>query len=103
MFVVARAGLRGHLKGLTWPVVDQLVDAVVPVDEPAVLRAMRLIYERMKLVVEPSGAVGLAAALEPSFVATLAKRGQQRIGVVLCGGNLDLGTFFELMSKQPPS
>jgi serine racemase len=56
--------------------------------------AMKLIYERMKLVVEPSGAVGLAAALSPRFREVLGDRRRRKVGIVLCGGNLDLGKFW---------
>jgi len=79
-------GLQGRLGSNTWPIVRELVDAVVPVAEDEILRAMRLCYERMKVVVEPSGAVGLAAALSSRFPMP---RGS-RVGVVLCGGNVDL-------------
>ncbi|EFJ52739.1 serine/threonine dehydratase serine racemase [Volvox carteri f. nagariensis] len=85
-------GLQGRMGDLTWPVVRDLVDGVVVVDEAEIVGAMRLIMERMKLVVEPSGAVGLAAVLSPGWGASAATRGCQRVGVVLCGGNLDLQT-----------
>ncbi|KAG2439507.1 hypothetical protein HXX76_004861 [Chlamydomonas incerta] len=84
-------GLQGRLGDLTWPVVRDLVDAVVVVDEQEIVGAMRLIMERMKLVVEPSGAVGLAAVLSPAFASNTHTRGCRRVGVVLCGGNVDLG------------
>ncbi|PNW82207.1 hypothetical protein CHLRE_06g278101v5 [Chlamydomonas reinhardtii] len=84
-------GLQGRLGDLTWPVVRDLVDCVVVVDEQEIVGAMRLIMERMKLVVEPSGAVGLAAVLSPAFGASAQTRGCKRVGVVLCGGNVDLG------------
>eukprot|EP00958_Prasinococcus_capsulatus_P024624 scaffold3884_cov392-Prasinococcus_capsulatus_cf.AAC.5 len=52
---------------LTWPVIRDLVDSVVTVTEAEIIQAMRILFERMKLVVEPSGAVGLAAALSSQF------------------------------------
>eukprot|EP00873_Tetraselmis_striata_P041235 jgi/Tetstr1/461499/TSEL_006605.t1 len=80
-------GLQGRLGSNTWPVVRDLVHpTVVTVSEAEIVAAMRLCYERMKVVVEPSGAVGLAAALSPSF--PLPKG--SRLGVILCGGNVDL-------------
>ncbi|KAG2501904.1 hypothetical protein HYH03_000402 [Edaphochlamys debaryana] len=84
-------GLQGRLGSLTWPVVRDLVDGVVVVDEAEIVNAMRLIMERMKLVVEPSGAVGLAAVLSPAWASGHVTRECTRVGVVLCGGNLDLG------------
>lgn len=61
---------------------------------------MRLIFERMKLVVEPSGAAGLAAVLSPAF----AERhgGCARVAVILCGGNLDFDSvgFFDAWQER---
>jgi threonine dehydratase len=78
-------GLRTSLGDKTFPIVQRCVRGIVTVSEEAIIEAMRLIWERMKLVVEPSGAVPLAALLT--------KRGAipgQRIGVILSGGNVDL-------------
>lgn len=78
-------GLRTSLGTLTFPVVRDLVDEVVTVSEEAIVRAMRLMFERAKLVIEPSAAVGVAVALS--------ERGRsldEPVGVVLCGGNVDL-------------
>ena len=91
-------GLRAKLGALTWPIVRDKVDGVVTVTEPEIVRAMALIYERMKLVVEPSGAVGLAAALSEQFKGFLRARESPeatvRVGVVLCGGNVDLAPLW---------
>jgi len=81
-------GLLTSLGEHTWPVIRDLVEEVITVDDDATVQAMRLIWERMKLVVEPSAAVALAAVLSGRF-RTL--RGIERVGVVLSGGNLDLG------------
>jgi len=80
-------GLRTSLGRLTFPVVRDLVDEVLLVEEPAIIAAMRLVFERMKVVIEPSAAVGVAAVLDPSFVA---RRDFGPTAVVLCGGNVDL-------------
>lgn len=96
-------GLQGRLGDLTWPVIRDLVDDVVVVDEREIVAAMQLIMERMKVVVEPSGAVGLAAVLSPAWASGSPTRGCQRVGVVLCGGNLDWGSkgFWEMwLPKQ---
>ena len=80
-------GLRTSLGRLTFPVVRDLVDEVLLVDEEAIVAAMRVVWERMKVLIEPSAAVGVAAVLEESF------RSRREFGptaVVLCGGNVDL-------------
>ena len=63
------------------------VEAIVTVSEAEIIAAMRLAWERGKLLIEPSAAVALAAVLQQSF-RTL--RGIERVGVVLSGGNIDL-------------
>ena len=90
-------GLRAKLGDLTWPIVRDKVDGVLVVTEREVVEAMRLVFERAKLVVEPSGAAGVAAALGPAFRAwnrAAPKWGRtlraRAVGVVLCGGNVDL-------------
>jgi threonine dehydratase len=80
-------GLRASLGALTWPVVRDVVDRVITVSEPEIIRAMRLVMERMKLVIEPSAAVGVAVALSDEMRAL---PGLRRVGIVLCGGNVDL-------------
>jgi threonine dehydratase/serine racemase len=81
-------GLLTSLGDLTWPILRDHLEGIVTVDDAAITAAMRLVFEAMKLVVEPSGAVGLAAVLDPAFE-TLAP-GARQVGVVLCGGNVDL-------------
>ncbi|RYG56536.1 pyridoxal-phosphate dependent enzyme [archaeon] len=71
----------------TWPIVRDVVDEVITVSEEDIIRAMRLVYERMKLVIEPSAAVSVAVLLSPQFKAL---PGIEHVAVVLCGGNVDL-------------
>lgn len=80
-------GLRTGLGALTWPIVRDRVERVVTVSEGAIVEAMRLLWERAKLLVEASAAVALAAVLSEEF-RTLG--GIERVGVVLSGGNVDL-------------
>lgn len=80
-------GLRTSLGDLTWPVVRDHVERIVTVDDEQIMLAMRLVWERMKLVIEPSAAVGVAVVLDDAFRAL---DGIERVGVVLCGGNVDL-------------
>lgn len=84
-------GLRTSLGELTWPVVRDLVKDIVTVDDRAIVGAMRLLFERAKLVVEPSGAVALAAVLDPAFDPD---RRYQTVAIVLSGGNVSLDRFF---------
>ena len=72
----------------TWPVIRDNITDVCTVSEDEIVRAMFLLWERMKLVVEPSGAVSLAAVLSQKF-RSLPKE-IKNVGVVLSGGNLDL-------------
>jgi threonine dehydratase len=81
-------GLRAGLGELTWPMVRDHVERVICVGEEEILAAMRLLWERAKLMVEPSSAVALAAVLSEEFQG-LSNR-PQRIGVFLSGGNVDL-------------
>ena len=78
-------GLKASLGEITWPVVRDHVAGIVPVEEDEIVAAMRLIWLRMKIIIEPSCAVALAAILsQPSFFAG------QRVGVILTGGNVDI-------------
>ncbi|KAH0851223.1 hypothetical protein HID58_094902 [Brassica napus] len=54
-------GLRASLGDLTWPVVRDMVDGVVVVEDGEIIEAMRMCYEMLKVSVKPSGAIGLAA------------------------------------------
>ncbi len=88
-------GLRTQLGELTFEVIQKYVDDIILVSEQEILDAMRIFWERMKLVVEPSGAVSLAGLLKMSEDLSDCK-----IGVIISGGNIDLTEFFELYSKQ---
>ena len=80
-------GLRTSLGQLTWPIVRDRVDGIFTVTEAEIVAAMRLVWERMKLVIEPSAAVGVAVVLGDEFRAL---PGLPHVGVVLCGGNVAL-------------
>lgn len=84
-------GLLTSVGVRNFALMQRFVDDVVTVGEDAIVAAMRLLWERMKLVIEPSAAVPLAALLEDRL-AGLAKSGtaKPRIGIVLSGGNVDL-------------
>jgi threonine dehydratase len=80
-------GLLSSLGELTWPVVRDLVERVATVSDEQIIAAMRLAWERAKLLIEPSAAVAVAAVLSDAFKAI---EGLHRVGVVLSGGNVDL-------------
>ncbi|ROO59806.1 L-threonine ammonia-lyase [Micromonospora sp. Llam0] len=78
---------------LTFSVNQRLLDDVVLVDDDEIRAAMRFAFDRMKIVVEPSGATGLAALLAGRPVPT-----PRRTGVIVSGGNVDTRRFVDLLS-----
>lgn len=79
-------GLLTSLGSLTFPIVLENVDQIASVSEESIIAAMRMIWERMKIIIEPSSAVPLAAILENKVDVK-----GQRVGIILSGGNVDLG------------
>ena len=78
-------GLRTHLGDINFPIIQKHVDSIIRVEESEIVNAMKLIWERMKIIIEPSCAVPFAAVLkEPSTFK------EKKIGIVLSGGNVDL-------------
>ncbi|KAJ4950647.1 hypothetical protein NE237_027479 [Protea cynaroides] len=92
-------GLRAFLGDLTWPIVRDLVDDVIIVEDKEIIEAMRLCYEILKVVVEPSGAIGLAAVLSEGFRDNPTWKDCKDIGIVLSGGNVDLNVLWESFTK----
>jgi threonine dehydratase len=85
-------GLQTHAPGeLTWEVASRVVDEIVTVTDQQMIEAMRFAFERLKLVIEPSGAVGLAAVLNGLVSG-------DRIGVIVSGGNVGAARFAELIA-----
>ena len=78
-------GLRASLSERTFDIIREHVRGIVTVTEEQIISAMRLVWERMKLVVEPSGVVPLAAVL-----AAPEKFRGKRVGIIFTGGNVDL-------------
>jgi threo-3-hydroxy-L-aspartate ammonia-lyase len=81
---------------LTWPIVRRLGAGIVTVSDDEIRSAMRFAFERLKLVVEPSGATGLAALL----FGKIATRGE-RIGIAISGGNVDPSVFANALAAAP--
>ncbi|KAF5729984.1 serine racemase [Tripterygium wilfordii] len=92
-------GLRAFLGDLTWPVVRDLVDDVINVEDTEIIQAMKLCYEILKVAVEPSGAIGLAAVLSDSFRKNPVWNDCKHIGIILSGGNVDLGMLWDSFRK----
>jgi threonine dehydratase/serine racemase len=80
-------GLLTSLGDLTWPLLRDQVERVITVSEEEIRQALRLSWERAKLVIEPSAAVALAAVLTEAFRGL---GGVARVGVVLSGGNVSI-------------
>jgi len=81
-------GLRTSLGELTFAIIQRHVHQIVTVSEAAIISAMRHVWERMKIVIEPSAAVPIGALLERKLDLT-----DKRLGVILSGGNVDLDTL----------
>lgn len=79
-------GLLTSLGEITFTIILNEVDQIVTVSEEKIVEAMRMIWERMKIIVEPSSAVPLAAILENKVDVK-----GQKVGIILSGGNVDLG------------
>ncbi|UPL50887.1 pyridoxal-phosphate dependent enzyme [Hymenobacter sublimis] len=79
-------GLKTQLGDINFPLIQRGIDAIILVSEDEIIAAMRLIWERLKIVVEASSAVALAALLKNK-----ASYAGQPVGVILSGGNVDLG------------
>ena len=78
-------GLRTNLGPKTFEIIQKHIDEIITVSEASIVRAMRLIWERMKIIIEPSCAVPLAAVMtEPE------KFEGKKVGIILTGGNVDL-------------
>ena len=92
---IADGARTPSLGEVTFPLVRRYVDEMVTVSEEAIRRAMFFLWERMKLVVEPTGALAAAALFEGAVDV----RGK-RVGVVLSGGNVDLRRALELFDGR---
>jgi threonine dehydratase len=86
-------GLRTSLGDKTFPIIRDLVDDILLAKEEEIVTAMRHIWERMKIVVEPSAAVPLAVLLSKQHDVA-----GKKIGVILSGGNVDFSRFFEKLA-----
>lgn len=83
-------GLRAGIGAITFPLVRERVDRVLTVTEQDIATWMRFAFERLKLVIEPSAAVGVAAVRSREFREMARASGWRRVALVICGGNVDL-------------
>jgi len=91
-------GLKTSVGELTFPIIQKYVDNIITVTEEQIIDAMKFYWERMKLVVEPSGAVPLAGLLSGTIDSSLIKN--KRIGIIISGGNIDLSDFFRTLKQK---
>jgi threonine dehydratase len=92
---IADGAQTQHLGELTFPVLRALVDGIVTVSDAELIEQMRFFATRMKMVVEPTGCLGAAAA----FTGKIDVRGK-RVGVIVSGGNVDLARFARLVGQE---
>ena len=90
---IADGTRTSSLGKITFPLVLQYVDDMKTVPEEAIIEAVKFLLFRMKLVVEPSGALGLAALLRRAVVP------KGRVGIILSGGNMDSSTIIEILNS----
>ncbi|SKB75054.1 threonine dehydratase [Salegentibacter holothuriorum] len=81
-------GLKTHLGDKNFPIIQNKVSEIIRVEEGEIITAMKLIWERMKIVVEPSAAVAFAAVLREKE-----KFHGKRVGIIISGGNVDLSNL----------
>lgn len=91
---IADGARTPSLGKITFPLVLRYADGMTTVSEEAILRTMFFLWERMKLVIEPTGALGTAALLEGDVPV----RGK-RVGVIISGGNVDLRAASDLLAR----
>jgi len=78
-------GLKTELGDITFPIIQKYVDHIIRVEEIEIIESMKLIWERMKIIVEPSGVVPFAALIKEKE-----KFKNKKVGIILSGGNVDL-------------
>ncbi len=88
-------GLLTSMSELTFSILRKNVDEIITVGEKEIITAMRLFWERMKLVIEPSAAVSIAVMLNMKE-----KLKGKKVGVIICGGNVDLERALLLMTAN---
>ena len=80
-------GLLTSLGEYTWEILKDHLEAIYTVTDDEVINAMRLVWERMKIIIEPSSATAVAVVLKSEFKAL---EGLEKVGIILTGGNVEL-------------
>lgn len=93
---IADGAQTQHLGHYTFQIIQRTVDDVLTVSDAELVDCMRFFAARMKLIVEPTGCLGFAAAR-----ARRSELAGKRIGILISGGNVDLGRFAELLDEYP--
>jgi threo-3-hydroxy-L-aspartate ammonia-lyase len=88
-------GLRTSLGERPFSVIRRQVDAIVTATEPEILDAMRFVWERFKMIIEPSCAVPVAPVLNKQFPVE-----GLRVGIIITGGNVDLEPMFQALAAK---
>jgi threonine dehydratase len=88
-------GLRTSLGTYTFPIIANYVYDIYPVSEKSIIEALRLIFDKMKIVAEPSSAVALAVVME-----NVSKFIGKKVGIILSGGNIDVQGMAHLLSTS---
>ncbi len=88
-------GLRTSICMKTFNFIQKYVDQILTVSETEIIDAMRFLWNRMKIIVEPSGAVPLASLLSDKIQIK-----DKKVGLILSGGNIDIEPFFQLLKDR---
>jgi len=89
---IADGAQNQRLGQLTFPIIQELADDIIEVSDAELIESMRFFAERMKIVVEPTGCLGFAAAQK--------RPSGGRIGIIVSGGNIDLSRFAQLLGAS---
>jgi len=81
-------GLRAQIGTITFPIIKDKVEGILTIKENEIIHSMRLIWETMKIIVEPSSAITLAAVIKNKNTFK-----GKRVGLILSGGNVDLNNL----------
>jgi len=81
-------GLRTFLGNINFPIIKEGVEKIIRVEEDEIINAMKLIWERMKIIIEPSSAVALAAVLKNKEAFR-----NKNVGIIISGGNVDVANL----------